>query len=99
VLSSFQNQFRHPRVHAVFTLAWSPPSIAADTALVGSCLLQKCQVQLAQCLADANCLKDIICLNQCNGNPDEQACQIRCDPLSFVGFQVFCIPSISFIRS
>ena len=66
------------------TLAFAPmavvapaPAFAADTVKIGTCLLQKCQVQLAQCLGDAKCLQNIVCLNQCNSAEDEAACQIR----------------------
>lgn len=54
---------------------------AADAAKVGTCLLESCQLQLAECLADGNCLQDLICLNTCNGRPDEQDCQIKCGDL------------------
>eukprot|EP00878_Enallax_costatus_P018093 GHUV01019035.1.p1 GENE.GHUV01019035.1~~GHUV01019035.1.p1 ORF type:complete len:454 (+),score=105.01 GHUV01019035.1:192-1553(+) len=57
------------------------PALAADTVKVGSCLLQKCQLQLAECLGDPVCLQDIVCLNLCNTAEDEAACQIRCGDL------------------
>jgi len=60
-------------------VAFTPPSEATDAAKVGNCLLQKCQVQLAKCLGDVNCLQNLVCLQKCNGQPDEQACQIRCE--------------------
>jgi VDE lipocalin domain len=50
---------------------------------VGGCLLQKCQTQLAGCLADVNCLQNLVCLNKCNGRPDERNCQIKCAQLVF----------------
>ena len=37
-----------------------------------------CQGALAQCLGDATCLESLVCLNLCNGAPDETACQIKC---------------------
>jgi violaxanthin de-epoxidase len=43
---------------------------------VGSCLLGNCQVVLAKCLADGECLENLICLQLCNGRPDETACQV-----------------------
>ena len=59
-----------------------PPgaALATDTVKVGTCLLQKCQVELAKCLGDPKCFQNIVCLNTCNGlSPeDEAACQIRC---------------------
>lgn len=66
-------------------LALSPlqlvqPAAAADSVKVGSCLLQKCQLQLAQCLGDPKCLQNIVCLNLCNTaktSEEEAACQIR----------------------
>ncbi len=36
---------------------------------VGTCLLESCQLALASCLADGNCLQDLVCLNSCNGEP------------------------------
>lgn len=56
---------------------------AADVAAVGTCLLTSCQTQLAKCIGDFNCLQDLICLQGCQGKPDEQACEIRyvCIPL------------------
>ena len=50
--------------------------MAADVAKVGSCLLGNCQVVLAKCLADGECLENLICLQLCNGRPDETACQV-----------------------
>ncbi len=52
------------------------PALAADVAKVGSCLLGNCQVVLAKCLADGECLENLICLQLCNGRPDETACQV-----------------------
>lgn len=70
------------RVLAALTLFSIPaPTEATDAALVGSCLLQNCQKQLAGCLSDVKCLKNLACLQKCNGLPDEQACQIRCGPI------------------
>eukprot|EP00879_Flechtneria_rotunda_P023771 GHRR01025168.1.p1 GENE.GHRR01025168.1~~GHRR01025168.1.p1 ORF type:complete len:349 (+),score=86.61 GHRR01025168.1:2588-3634(+) len=72
---------------AVGTLLAAPAVItpggafAADTVKVGSCLLQKCQLQLARCLGDPQCLQNIICLQTCNTAEDEAACQIRCGDL------------------
>eukprot|EP00775_Hariotina_reticulata_P013067 gene13067-13194_t len=70
-------------------LALSPlqmvqPAAAADTVKVGSCLLQKCQLQLAECLGDPKCLQNIVCLNLCNTaktSEEEAGCQIRCGDL------------------
>lgn len=62
-------------------LAMSPEAaLATDTVKVGTCLLQKCQLELAKCLGDPKCFQNIVCLNTCNGlSPDEEAaCQIRC---------------------
>ncbi|KIZ04782.1 hypothetical protein MNEG_3176 [Monoraphidium neglectum] len=54
------------------------PAIAADVGKVGTCLLSKCQGALARCLADGPCLQNLVCLNLCNGNPDEAGCQVKC---------------------
>lgn len=59
-------------------LASPAPAQAADAAKVGTCLLQSCQVELAGCLADSKCAQNLICLQTCNGRPDETDCQIRC---------------------
>lgn len=54
----------------------------ANSAEVGKCLLSRCQGALAQCLGDAGCAKNLVCLNACSLNAkdgdDETACQIRC---------------------
>lgn len=57
------------------------PVQAADVAKVGTCLLQKCQGALAQCIGDPKCLQNIVCLNKCNFEADETSCQIRCGDL------------------
>jgi violaxanthin de-epoxidase len=51
---------------------------AADTVKVGKCLLQSCQKELGECLLNPKCLANIVCLNACNGRPDEAECQIKC---------------------
>lgn len=33
------------------------------------------------CLADEKCVENLVCLNTCNGKPDEAGCQIRCGDL------------------
>ena len=45
---------------------------------MGKCLLQSCQKELAQCILNPKCLANVICLNTCNGRPDEATCQIKC---------------------
>ena len=45
-------------------------------AKVGKCLLGNCQVVLAKCLADGECVENLICLQLCNGRADETACQV-----------------------
>lgn len=55
-----------------------PKTYAADTVKVGTCLLQKCQLELAQCVLNPRCLANVICLNTCNGRPDESECEIKC---------------------
>jgi len=72
-------------IAAAAAVALSPlqivqPAAAADTVKVGTCLLQKCQLQLAQCLGDPKCLQNIVCLNVCSTaktSEEEAACQIR----------------------
>ena len=54
---------------------------ALDATRVGTCLLEKCQRQLARCIADEKCAESLVCLNKCNGTPDEAGCQIRCGDL------------------
>ena len=58
---------------------------AAAEAALGAChgvealtsMLCGVQLQLARCLADGQCLEDLVCLNLCNNRKDEQACQVR----------------------
>ena len=54
------------------------PAHAADGAAIGLCLLNKCRVPLAKCILNPNCLANVICINSCNGKPDETGCQIEC---------------------
>jgi hypothetical protein len=35
------------------------------------------QGALARCMADGECLENLVCLQLCNGKPDESACQVR----------------------
>ena len=35
------------------------------------------QGALARCVADGECLENLVCLQLCNGKPDESACQAR----------------------
>eukprot|EP00854_Cymbomonas_tetramitiformis_P001402 gene1402-2004_t len=43
--------------------------------------LDSAKLQLAGCIADEKCLENLVCLNKCNGRPDEADCQIRCGDL------------------
>ena len=56
------------------------PAVAADVAKVGTCLLGNCQVALAKCLADGECLENLVCLQLCNGRKDETECQVLARP-------------------
>ena len=51
---------------------------AADGARIAKCLFQKCPLALGKCIANPNCLANVICINTCNGRPDEEDCQIEC---------------------
>lgn len=51
---------------------------AADGAAIGTCLLNKCKLPLAKCIANPKCLANVICINTCNGKADEMGCQIKC---------------------
>jgi hypothetical protein len=53
-------------------------SSAADTASVGKCLLGNCATELGQCLADASCVQNLVCLQSCNGKSrdEESRCQV-----------------------
>jgi violaxanthin de-epoxidase len=53
------------------------PAVAADTVVVGKCLLQNCQKELAKCVLNPKCFANVICLNTCNGRKDEAECQIK----------------------
>ncbi|CAB1109295.1 unnamed protein product [Ectocarpus sp. CCAP 1310/34] len=52
-----------------------------ETKEVGLCLLSECRGALASCLLNPKCFANIICLQTCNGRPDEGYCQIRCGDL------------------
>lgn len=47
----------------------------------GKCLLSRCQLELAACVADEKCAESLVCLNTCFGRPDEADCQIKCGDL------------------
>jgi len=55
-----------------------PSAHATDGAAIGLCLLNKCRIPLAKCILNPNCLANVICINTCNGKPDESGCQIEC---------------------
>jgi violaxanthin de-epoxidase len=54
------------------------PANAADGKAIGLCLLQKCRLPLAKCIANPKCLANVICINTCNNAEDETGCQIKC---------------------
>jgi violaxanthin de-epoxidase len=59
--------------------SFSPtPAFATDPGAIVGCLFQKCSVQLAKCVASPKCLANVVCINTCNGRPDEIECQIKC---------------------
>ena len=68
-------------------LSLTGPVSAADVAKVGTCLLANCQVALARCVGDGECLENLICLQLCNGRPDETECQASS---ALSSFQVCC---------
>ena len=57
------------------------PAVAADGASIASCLVRKCPLPLAKCVANPMCLANVICINTCNGKADETGCQIECGNL------------------
>jgi violaxanthin de-epoxidase len=66
---------------ATCTMTQLPDSAAAaDTAASQTltCLLQKCRLPLAKCIANPKCLLNVACINTCNGRSDEIECQIQC---------------------
>jgi len=54
------------------------PSVAADGAAIGFCLLNQCKLPLAKCILNPKCLANVICINTCNDAADETGCQIKC---------------------
>ncbi|KAL6771508.1 VDE1 [Auxenochlorella protothecoides x Auxenochlorella symbiontica] len=63
---------------AAISLSPALPSLAADMVKTGTCLLQKCQPELARCLIDGECVENLVCLQVCNGKDDESGCQVKC---------------------
>lgn len=51
---------------------------ATDPKEIVGCLFQKCSVPLAKCIINPKCLANVVCINTCNGRPDEIECQIQC---------------------
>lgn len=64
-------------------LALSPTAAVAksDSTAIVTCLLRKCPVPLAKCIANPACLANVACINTCTGKPDEIECQIKCGDL------------------
>jgi len=61
------------------SLVASPlPSLAADSAAIGSCLLKSCQLPLAKCVTNPTCAANLLCIQTCTSRPDESVCQIEC---------------------
>merc|ERR1719387_2985338 len=61
------------------SLVASPlPSLAADSAAIGSCLLKSCQLPLAKCVTNPTCAANLLCIQTCTNRPDESTCQIKC---------------------
>ena len=54
------------------------PANAADGKAIATCLFKKCKLPLAKCIANPNCLANVICINTCNGKEDEAGCQVKC---------------------
>ncbi|QDZ17668.1 violaxanthin deepoxidase [Chloropicon primus] len=74
----------HCAAVAVLTMGvHGSPSVAADFAKTGGCVLSKCQLELASCLGDEKCLENLVCLNSCTKCPPEEeaGCQIKCGDL------------------
>ena len=73
-------------------------------AKVGTCLLANCQVALAKCIGDGECLENLVCLQLCNGRPDETECQaspafsmlgaLGPNPLFFQNFMALDAPNL-----
>ena len=66
---------------AAWTQAPAITQAATDPGAIVGCLLKKCPLPLAQCVANPKCLANVICINTCNGRPDEIDCQIECGNL------------------
>ena len=70
---------------SVSLAAWTQAPIiaqaATDSGAIVGCLLKKCPLPLAQCVTNPKCLANVICINTCNGRPDEIECQIECGNL------------------
>jgi len=70
--------------HAVVTalsvalIAAPMPSLAADGAAIGKCLLSNCQLPLARCVTNPTCAANLLCIQTCTNKPDEAECQIKC---------------------
>lgn len=85
--SSSVSVFMKPVVTAValalscVILSTSAPVQAADSVAIAGCLLKQCRLPLAKCIANPKCLANVICINTCNGQPNETGCQIKCGDL------------------
>jgi violaxanthin de-epoxidase len=73
--SAITTPFAGPNGNVISSI---PSAQAADGAAIGLCLLKKCQLPLAKCILNPNCLANVICINTCNGKADEEGCQVEC---------------------
>ena len=62
------------------TMFATPPAALAvtDGAAIGKCLIGKCTLPLARCVADPVCAANLLCIQTCTNRPDEGDCQIKC---------------------
>jgi violaxanthin de-epoxidase len=84
MLSSHQgNHIQTTRSSSLSCIILSPsaPVQAADSVAIAGCLLKQCRLPLAKCIANPKCLANVICINTCNGQPNETGCQIKCGDL------------------
>ena len=54
-------------------LASPLPSLAADSAAIGSCLLKSCQLPLAKCVTNPTCAANLLCIQTCTNSAPPRA--------------------------
>jgi len=56
-----------------------PATASRATDVDVGCVIKDCAGTLARCVTDPTCAAELLCIQSCNGKPDEGSCQIQCN--------------------